>query len=86
MSGKYEMFFCPEISVTLSFRCKFETLKEAAQALNTIADYTLFIQDKGLMRDHTNFGGVHAWDDELEAWCDVDDDEIEEDLSAEIKK
>lgn len=79
--GEYVAWFQPALEVTdKAFEVDAASLKEAAQALDLLASYTLWLADdaKVMKYDYSNAGGVIRFvDGESE---DVDEDEIQEAL------
>ena len=54
----------------------FETLELATSALKSIADYTLFLQDKTeLLPDYSTYGDIQEWDHDSMEWIEIDEDD-----------
>ena len=68
----YRIVFVPEITESGRFEKKYETHAEAETALEAVADYTLFLHDRGLMGDHSNCGIVERKDGD--EWVEIDGD------------
>lgn len=78
--GEYVAWFQPALEVTdKAFEVDAASLKEAAQALDLLASYTLWLADEAkVLKDHSNGGGVvRMVDGDPE---DVDEDEVWEAL------
>ena len=70
----FRVVFCPAFDFRVSdvFVVTTTSLDEARRMLNAVADYTLFLHDKKLMGDHSNFGGVEQLVDG--EWEEVEDE------------
>lgn len=68
----YRVLFSPDISAYNDFSVECQTQQEAEKIEETIANYTLFLQDNGLMDDLSNYGLVQKKDDDGD-WVEVED-------------
>lgn len=78
--GEYVAWFQPALEVTdKAFEVDAASLKEAAQALDLLASYTLWLADDAkAMKDYSNAGGVIRIVNGVSE--DVDEDEVREAL------
>jgi len=70
----YRFVFCACIGTDEYRGQEVETLGEAINGLMQIANYTLFLHDKDLMQDFSNYGRVEIFEDG--SWVEIDEDEL----------
>lgn len=68
----YRVLFSPDISAYNDFSVECQTQQEAEKIEETIANYTLFLQESGLMDDLSNYGLVQKKDNDGD-WVEVED-------------
>ena len=76
MKYKYKVVFQPAVDGFVEmkgYKAEFNSAGEARSALNTIADYTLFLHSCGLMGDHSNVGEIMEWSGS--EWVTMEDEE-----------
>lgn len=70
----YKLSFVPSLETNSGpIEMRSATLEQAKQELDIIANYTLFLHDKGLMRDYSNTSWIKKLVDG--EWEDVDTSE-----------
>ena len=70
----YRLNFIPAIEVSSdSIKVRSAILESARQELDTIANYTLFLHDNGIMNDYSNVGWIEKLVDG--EWEEVDEEE-----------
>lgn len=73
----FKIIFIPALGEgnNIELEQEYDTLNDAAVALNAIADYTLLLHRESLMRDYSNMGMIFK--NGLHEWVEIDDDGLE---------
>ncbi len=68
----YKIVFIPILGDKAGFEQEFATQEEAETALEAISLYTLFLHERNIMEDHSNWGFVYMR--EGTDWVEIIDD------------
>ena len=73
---KYKVIFIPKLGCDAQYEEEFDTSEQAERSLNSIANYTLMLNEASLMPDYSNCGMVCGLDDDGD-WVEIEADEEE---------
>ncbi|WP_286824070.1 hypothetical protein [Idiomarina sp. UBA1919] len=69
---KFRIYFCASLeSKQPPYIEHFDTVEQAQQAFETVANYTLYLHEKGLMKDDSNFGFIERF--VHDEWLSIED-------------
>lgn len=74
MTTKFRVWWKPQVPME-SFIVEVPDVQTGRLVEEILANYDQFQYENNIKPDYCNTGGVQYWDEELQEWCDVDDDE-----------